>query len=411
MANETSAATSAAAVTTSTASLERLLSIALLAPMDDPHSPKCRWGAPILFWGEPGIGKSGRVEQAGDAIGLPVETLYLSTCQPEDLSGIPMDDKKGGARRVCDLPQILNLIEAQKGILFLDELTTARPAVQGAGLGVVYNRKVAGKSLPGRVRVVGAANPPESAAGGWNLAAPMANRLLHFNVGVPDVEEWTAWLLTGSNEEVIPVEQGEAIITEVWNEHWSKIRGLGAGFMRRNARLLYKMPPAGHKDRGRAWSSPRTWEVALRCIATANALGMSEFGTDLLTASCGPGPAKEWVEWLSYANLPDPKDMLENGWRADKRRLDVAYAAYSAAISYALGKKDKDEQKKYVIMAWKVLAKAVEDNLADLALAPAASLMRAGYTTKAGPEVQAVCKAVIARFGETGLANYVRKSP
>ncbi len=397
--------------TLSTGSLEKLLSIAMLAPMDDPHSPRCRWGAPILFWGPPGIGKSGRVEQAGANVGLPVETLYLSTLQPEDLSGIPMQDPQtGGARRVCDLPQILNLIEAKKGILFLDELTTARPAVQGAGLGVVYNRKVAGKSLPGRVRVVGAANPPEEAAGGWNLAPPMANRLLHFSVGVPDVEEWTAWLLGNSNEEVIPVEQGEEVVTSSWNEHWSKVCGLSAGFMRRNPRLLYNMPKQGHKDRGRAWCSPRSWEVALRCIATANALGLSEYGTDLLTASCGEGPAKEWVEWLAYANLPDPKDMLEKGWRADKRRLDVAYAAYSAAIGYTLGKKDKDEQKKYAIMAWTLLRVAVEDNLADLALAPAASLMHAGYTTKAGPEMQAVCRSVIARFGETGLANFSRKN-
>lgn len=394
---------------TTTARLERLLSIALLAPMDDPHMPTCRWGAPILFWGPPGIGKSGRVEQTGEAVGLRCETLYLSTLQPEDLSGIPMGDHKEGVRRVCDLPQIQDLIRIGKGILFLDELTTARPAVQGAGLGVVYNRKVAGKPLPGRVRVVGAANPPEQAAGGWNLAPPMANRFLHLDIGVPDPDEWAAWLLTGSNEEVVPVEMGEEMILNGWNEQWSKIRGLGAGFIRRNRGRLYAMPREGHKDRGRAWPSPRSWEVALRCVATSNVLSMGEFGGDLLTASCGPGVAAEWAEWVAYANLPDPKDMLENGWHADKKRLDVCFAAYSSAISYALGKTNKDEQKKYAIMAWKLLSDAVTNNLADLALAPAAALMRAGYTTKAGPEVMAVCKSVIARFGETGLANYVRK--
>src|ERR1700735_2037473 len=163
-----------------TANLENLLSVAMLAPLDNPASAVCRWGAPIIFWGPPGIGKSGRVEEACAAAGLEVEPLFLSTLQPEDLSGIPMPNTlaEGGVTRVCDLPQIQGLIAAKKGILFLDELTTARPAVQGAGLGVVYNRRVAGKRLPGGVRVIAAANPPEEAAGGWNLAPPMANRFL-----------------------------------------------------------------------------------------------------------------------------------------------------------------------------------------------------------------------------------------
>ena len=395
-----------------TANLEKLLSIALIAPMDDPHSATCRWGAPIIFWGPPGIGKSGRIEQAGAIMELPVETLYLSTLQPEDLSGIPMEDKQnGGVRRVCDLPQILELTNAKRGILFLDELTTARPAVQGAGLGVVYNRKVAGRSLPGRIRVVGAANPPEQAAGGWSLAPPMANRLMHFEVGVPSAEDWTTWLLTGSNEEIIPVSQGEEVVTAKWNDHWSKIKGLGAAFIRRNSARLYTMPADGHRDRGRAWPSPRSWEVALRCIATAEALGMKQFGGELLVASCGTGPAAEWAKWVADADLPDPKDALEQGWLADRRRLDVAFAVYSSCIAYALGKTDKQEQKKYVILAWNMLESTVfKLELADLALAPAAALMRAGYTTKHNDQnVGAACKKTIARFGSTGLANYVGK--
>jgi hypothetical protein len=389
--------------------LEKLLSIALLTPMDDPSSKDCRWGAPILFWGPPGIGKSGRIEQAGRNVDLPVETLYLSTLQPEDLSGIPMSDGAGGARRVCDLPQILNLYQAKKGILFLDELTTARPAVQGAGLAVVYDRKIAGKSLPGRVRVVGAANPPEEAAGGWNLALPMANRLLHFKLGVPTADEWVDWLLTGSQPEVIPIDVGEDHITECWNDYWSRIRGLGAGFIRTQHDALYRMPAAGHQDRGRAWASPRSWEIGLRCIAAAEALGMPEYGSDLLGAAVGIGQLAAWEEWKAYANLPDPRHVLENGWRADKRRLDQAYAVFTSAVSYALGKSDKDERKKYAIMAWNLLTAADGDGLTDIVLKPGRLLMRAGYRTKGEPDVEKASKHLIGRFGKTGNASYVEK--
>jgi hypothetical protein len=401
-------------------SLEKLLSIAMLAPMDEPtiydtkaqKSVKniwCRWGAPILFWGSPGIGKSGRVEQAGEAVGLQVETLYLSTLQPEDLSGIPMPDGKGGVENVCSLPQIRELVAAGRGILFLDELTTARAAVQGAGLGVVYNRRIAGKRLPGGIRVVGAANPPDEAAGGWEIAPPMANRLLHFDVKVPDADEWAAWLLSGANQEVIPIERGESIVAERWNDVYAKIKGLGAGFIKKNRVQLFDLPKSGNKARHRGWRSPRSWEVGLRCMATAEALDMKDLGVELLQASVGEGPTKEWLEWIAYANLPDPEEMLTHGWKPNKQRLDVAYAAYGSAISFALGKTDKAEQRKFVILAWKLLNVACDMNLADLALAPAAALMRAGFTTKAGADVAAVAQDIIAKFGSTGLANYVRK--
>ncbi len=249
--------------------VENLLTIALLTPQGDPRDPMCIWGGPMLIWGPPGIGKSGRIEQTGDAVGLPVETLYLSTLQPEDISGIPAKDDKYGARRVCDLPQIQDLYTAGRGILFLDELTTARPAIQGAGLGVVYNRKIAGRPLPPGVRVIGAANKAEDAAGGWNLSAPMANRLLHFDLGVPTPEEWAAWLLTGPNEADVSISIGEEQVRSHWGDIWPKYQGLGAGFIKSNRAKLYAMPAPGHKDRGRSWPSPRSWESALRCMATA----------------------------------------------------------------------------------------------------------------------------------------------
>jgi hypothetical protein len=392
------------------ATLENMLTVALCTPMDDPHDENCRQGAPICLWGPPGIGKSGRVEQAGSAIGLGVSTLYLSTLQPEDLSGVPMPDGKGGAINMVTLPQIQECLAAKRRILFLDELTTARPAVQGAGLGVVYTRKVGGRALPGGTRVVAAANPPEEAAGGWDIAPPMANRVMHFDVKCPDPDEWAAWLLAGQNETATPIEQAESIIRVKWNDHFSRISGLGAGFIKKNRAELFNLPKSGNKARGRAWCSPRSWEMALRAMATAEILNMQELKLEVLEASVGKGPCAAWAEWEAYANLPDPKDMLENGWRIDKRRLDITFAALSSATSYALGKPNKDEQRKYAILAWKILGGAVDDNHADLALAPAASLMRAGYTTKAGPDVAAVSKRIIERFGSTGLANYVRKA-
>lgn len=396
-----------------TATLETTLSIALLTPMDHPGDPMCRWGAPILFWGSPGIGKSGRIGQVSAACDLHMETLYLSTLQPEDISGIPMEDKEtGGARRVCDLPQILNLIKLQRGVLLLDELSCARPAVQGASLGLVYERTIAGKRLPGGIRVVSAANPPEEAAGGWVPPPPTVNRFMHIDVPVPEISEWVSWLLHGSQTNVVPIAQGEAVVLNGWENVWPRIAGLGAGFMNRHndKKKLYNLPKEGARDRGRAWPSPRSWEAALRAVATAEILGMKDNGIDMLIASVGLGLAAEWAEWVAYANLPDPKDVLENGWRADKRRLDIAFAVYSSAIAFALNKTDEAARRKYAILAWNLLEQAVKDNLGDIALAPAGALTNAGYVMRAGPDVAAACKVVLSHLGTTGIINHQRKA-
>jgi hypothetical protein len=308
--------------------------------------------------------------------------------------------------------QVQELIEKEGGILFLDELSCARPAVQGAGLSVVYERRIAGRRLPGRVRVVAAANPPEEAAGGWQLTPPMANRFIHLNVNTPSVEEWTTWLLQGTQSSMANAMHHEEIIRQKWDDVWPSIRGLAAGFMRSNSGKLYAMPPSGHKDRGRAWPSPRSWEkLALRCIATCEILGRKDLSIELIEGSVGPGIAAEWIEWVAKANLPSPEEMLNNGWEPDKRRLDVAFAAYSSAIAWVLEKKDKVEQEKFAIKAWKLLQLPIlKLNMADLALAPAASLMKAGFHSQKGREMLEVSRYCIKRFGTSGLANHVPRN-
>lgn len=402
---------------TITTDLERILSIVMLVPMDDPRDPDCRWGVPTLLWGPPGIGKSGRIENVGAMTGIGCGTVYLSTHQPEDISGVFMPDGKGGAITVCPLPQVNHLVAQKRGILFLDELSNARPVMQGAGLSVVRERFWAGHRLPGGIRIIAAANPVDVSAGGFNLQPPMANRFLHFIAGVPSIEDWTSWLLSGTQGVVHPIAQGEARIAEKWALVWSKIRGLGVGFMKHKrtsgdgkTSILYSLPAVGHVDRGRAWPSPRSWEMALRCLAAAEILDEPEIGIELLSAAIGSGFAAEWATWVASANLPDPEQMLLHGWTPDKRRLDIAMAGYSSAISYALDKKDKNEQRKYAILAWKLLQEpCLHGGLADVALAPAAALMRAGYSYQAGGEVAEVSKDIIYKFGSSGLASYVRK--
>ena len=419
------------------ANLESVLSVAMLTPMDDPRDPECRWGAPVLLEGPPGIGKSGMVNQAARSVKLPLEVVLLGTRQPEDMAGAPMPDGKGDIKIECILPAVRRLCLAKfGGVLFLDELSCARPATQGAGLGVVQERCVGDTKLPGKVRVFAAANPPEQSAGGWRLAAPMENRLVHFKVVCPTEDEWIAYMLRGKTTQLVNIEIGEQRVCDKWDESWAHVLGLGAGFMKRartkstpdskdgtkgeDARSpLFRFPTTNDRNREHAWASPRMWEMGLRLVAACHAISDSSqnfkaLGTDFIRACVGEALAVQWAEWVAYANLPDPMHMLHNGWKPERRRLDIAHAAYASAIAYALSIQDQKERRSHAIMAWKLLNTADGEGLADMALAPAKSLMEAGFgaynASQIGDKDLAdVSKALSLKFGKTGMAAYAPK--
>ena len=132
---------------------------------------------PVLLWGAPGTGKTSAIRAMAGAMGLPCETVIASIREPSDFAGLPI--VVGGEVRFAPPAWARRLAEAGHGVLFLDELSTAPPAVQAALLRVVLERAVGDLTLPDAVAVVAAANPPEQAADGWDLSAPLANRLCH----------------------------------------------------------------------------------------------------------------------------------------------------------------------------------------------------------------------------------------
>src|SRR5271155_4967033 len=101
-------------------SLERLILTSMVVPLYDPTSPNCRWGLPLILWGDIGIGKSERIETAATFLNLLCETILPSTCAPEDFSGIPMGDGKGGGQRVCMMKGVREICDIKEGVVFID---------------------------------------------------------------------------------------------------------------------------------------------------------------------------------------------------------------------------------------------------------------------------------------------------
>src|SRR5918911_5761805 len=199
---------------------------------------------PVLLWGAPGTGKTSAVRAMADALGWPCETVIAAIREPSDF----------------------------------------------ALLRVVLERVVGDLDLPEGVVVVAAANPPEQAADGWDLSAPLANRFCHLDWSV-EPAAFAAGLAGGWEPPVVPV------LPEGWEDHIAYTRGLISAFITVRPGLAVDVPTDAARA-GRGWPSPRTWDMAARLWAAAGAADAStEAETALLTGAVGEGPGIELLMW------------------------------------------------------------------------------------------------------------------
>jgi MoxR-like ATPase len=323
---------------------------------------------PVLLWGEPGIGKSARIEQLAAGLGVPLETVIASVHEPSDFAGLPVigEDPAGTGVTMAPPDWAVRLVAAGHGIVFFDELSSAPPAVQAALLRVVLERRVGHLTLPRRVRVIAAANPPSSAADGWHLSPPLANRFVHLNT--THDPRTVARGMSG----VWPVAPVPLVDPAKAPEAIRRAREVISGFLVARPGLVHNLPRDA-QGRGRAWPSPRTWEMALRLLATGLAASASqEAVATALAGAVGEGAGIELVSYLGHFDLPDPEraladpDSVALPERGD--RLLSFLTAVVAAVR-ADGTRQRWEA------CWAVLVKAAAAGMPDVAARAASDLV------------------------------------
>jgi len=303
---------------------------------------------PVLLWGAPGTGKTSAIRAMADVMGLPCETVIASIREPSDFAGLPVI--AGDSVRFAPPRWAIRLAERGTGILFLDELSTAPPAVQAALLRVVLERTVGDLTLPDQIAVVAAANPPEQAADGWDLSAPLANRLCHLSWETTP-KAIADGLAAGWKAPEVP------ILPDGWEAGEALSRGLVAAFLHVRPALALA-PPNDAAAAGRGWPSPRTWEMAARLMTAALAAGASEAARSaLVRGAVGEGAGVEFLAWLVEMDLPDPEEVLADpsSFRLPKRG-DRAYAAL-ASIAAAVAAVPTPER---WTAGWQVLGRCAE---------------------------------------------------
>ncbi|MFF2522672.1 AAA family ATPase [Streptomyces liangshanensis] len=322
---------------------------------------------PVLLWGEPGIGKTAALTQLAASLDLPLTTVIASVHEPTDFSGLPIVGDDPAVRGVPMAPPqwAVELVRAGRGLLFLDELSTATPAVQAALLRVVLERRVGALQLPPDVRIVAAANPSASAADGWELSPPLANRFVHlYWVHDKDV------VVRGLGG-VWPRAELPRLDPARLPEAVAYARRVVCGFLEVRPTLIHRLPSTETR-RGGAWPSPRSWEAALALLAFGTAASVSrEVLALLVRGTVGDGPGLELLAHVDRMDLPDPESLLADPAAAElPERGDLRQAALEAVVA-AVGA--RPERARWEA-GWAVLVRALETGAPDLLVAPASVL-------------------------------------
>ena len=259
---------------------------------------------PVILWGDPGQGKTTVNVAIAAAQKWHHECLILSLRDPSDLGGMPV--VIDGELVLAPPPYARRIVAAgergQASLLDLDELSTAPAMTQAAGLRVVLERVAGDVHLP-NMRVVASANPPEQ-NGGFDLEAPMANRFCHLDWKL-DAKTFREGMTYGWTAPEVPIPDLTVLDRETAHGKF-----LVAEFIHSKQELLTVLPKSD-AERGRAWPSPRSWEMAAKLWGAAQACGANETVVNLLiTGTVGLGAGREFLNYVANLDLPNPEALL-----------------------------------------------------------------------------------------------------
>jgi DNA polymerase III delta prime subunit len=361
---------------------------------------------PVVLVGPPGVGKTATINALAESAGAHLEVVIASLRDPTDFGGLPIkavemtpDGKEVPSVYLAPPKWARNLKDAldesKPAWLFIDEISTAPPAVQAALLRVVLDCTVGELAIGQELRRIAAMNPPDQAAGGWDIAPPLANRFFWIQWNL-DPEAWAQAIVSGFPAPVFPRVSEQHIAA---NE--PKYRALISEFIRRRPELMIQVPKDESKASG-PWPSPRTWTMASRLLAGSEALfgENMEYEGMVLRGSVGDGPASEFLTWRQSFDLPNPRDILKNpsGFKPEefKDRPDLLSVILGSLVSLALQPEERSEQT--IETVWEIINKVAVNAAPDMAAGAAFTLLK-----QAAPKNPAVLKPFVKLYKDAQL--------
>lgn len=257
---------------------------------------------PVFIWGAPGIGKSSIVKSIAEDMNMEFIDLRLALLDPTDLKGIPFFDTKTN-QGVWAKPSFLpNSDTSTKGILFLDEINSAPPAVQASAYQLVLDRKVGEYTLPNGWSIVSAGNRESDRGVVYRMPPPLANRFVHFEMEV-DFNDWKVWAYNNGIDSSI------------------------ISFLQYDNSMLFNFDPtSNHKS----FATPRSWEFA-------NTIIKQDIDKSLLletiTGAVGENGA---VGYLSFKKVMDKLPNIDDILDGKIKEIDDSEIKLMVALSIGI---------------------------------------------------------------------------
>jgi hypothetical protein len=335
--------------------------------IDQAYAIAIQAGIPVILWGSPGIGKTKRTYSIARSLGYSVIEQVCSSWDPTDV-GLPVV-KTNYFERIPPKWAIdcTEACASGKAILFLDELTCSPPAIMAPTLKIVDERKCGDYQMPLSLGMSMAANPPEQAAGGWDLPAASANRICHLDVAV-NVEEWCDGMIAG-----FPDQKAEKLPSN-WRSSIPATVGLVTSYMRRQPGHLNAMPE-DEASRSKAWPSNRSWDFLCQLLAAAESIKAPPAVVAHLVKGMIGHPAVSFMSFCENLDLPDPELLLADpSLYEHPARGDKAHAILGSVAAAALAKPGAKRWEAAV----SVMLKAADQGGTDIAAMACRALLSDG---------------------------------
>jgi hypothetical protein len=295
----------------------------------------------VMFIGGAGVGKTHGIRQAAvDEIGGVLCEFRLGHHDSMDLKGYPeVQDGQMFWRPAHTIPFVGNdnFPNDKPIFFFLDEITSALPAVQAPAYQLIDEYRLGEHKLKSNVYIIAAGNRDSDKGITSRLAMPLCNRMTWFEIAT-DVDAWCVHAQKmGWAPELI-------------------------AFMQFRKPLLHTFDAA---PTVKVFASPRTWEKAAHYYASKMPVDIK---IAAMAGAVGDGPATEfwgfvdvWSKLTPISQIiKDPKGtpVPDEGKSGVRYALAVSIAGHMsvkniAALHIYLGRMDPE----YAILAWHLAVK------------------------------------------------------
>lgn len=296
--------------------------------------------APLLLLGSPGIGKTSAGRTLADRMTAFVQShnpeaspalfdaFDLTSIDAVDLGGLPLpeDTEMTGkdpvtgktstetikVTRFAVMARLAPFVRpGAYGVLVLDDITQASPAVQVAARQLVLDKKVGDYKISPHVRILITGNRRDDKSGASTLPAHFRNCTNIQTVDV-NVDDWCTWYL-----------QQDGYAPEVASFcTWRKLK------------FLSQLPKDA--DEAGAFPTPRSWAKLGCVLPAATEAGLRD---DVIRGHVGKPVGSEFIAYLNLRmKLVDPAKVLLNPKQAlpdPRKTLDTADKKFSMISSLA----------------------------------------------------------------------------